>query len=758
MTCPASKEIDHGNDVYRRLTVPLFSLILFGLLAAGGLLARLDQTGLDLLFRLRGPQPPDQRIVLIGVDEISLLQLGAWPFPRRLHGQLLNRLRLARAIGFDFLFPEPSRDDALFSQAMTQGPPVILPLAHERDGRLAKPNPDLHGFAATGHIETLLAGDGLVRRVNLTNAPGAPPFALALLAAARMTVMLPIKANAAIINYYGPEESFLWLSYAEVLAGKYPEDFFKSRLVLIGARAIGLGDSHVTPFTRERPTAGMEIQATIIANLLDHQFIRPCPLFLWAGIVLVSLMTLLVWPCCGERFNLLCNLGLSLGAVTVAIILFHWALLASFLSVLVFLALSYPLHLLQQLLWTTGQILIQARHLDRELDAGLQAVAKNLPALPVQPAAHALTGSALQRHLDRLQTAVQALSLQHHFLERLLKEELPPLILWGEEDGAPIFANAAFSRLWALLNPAGGPLPSAPAFLNKIEPGNPHPRPEEMLHFQVLGSDGRRYHQASFHPLLAPETGFRGLLTIIQDITEIKELERVKDEVVAVVSHELKLPLTTILGYGEMLTDSLEDAPRLYAQEICNQSRRLQRMIEDFLDIARLESGRKQVRRFPFPLGRMLEDAVAAVTPKAREKTVTLNLYQPNRTTPFVGDESLLLQAVINLLDNAVKFSPRETEVSLSLVEQAEHFQLQVRDQGPGIPMEERFRIFDKFQRIDNTDAEGFGLGLHLVKQITQRHGGKISVVEAQGSGATFELTLPKLHQVVDEEESAPCA
>ncbi|MDD2463161.1 MAG: CHASE2 domain-containing protein [Desulfobulbus sp.] len=743
--------------MYRQLSVLLSSLLLFALLAAGGVLTRLDQMGLDLLFRLRGPQPPDQRIVLIGVDEASLQRLGPWPFPRRLHTQLLSQLHQARAIGFDFLFAEPSTDDGLFSQAMSQSPPVVLALAHGYDGRLATPSAELHGFTATGHIETLLGGDGVVRRVNLSHTQTTPPFALALLSAAHLPMHLPLDTDAAMINYYGPEENFLWLSYADVLAGKYRQEFFKDRLVLIGANAIGLGDIHVTPFTRERPTAGVEIQATIIANLLNQQWISPYPLFLWVCMVLLSLLILLVWPRYGERFNLLCTLGLGWTAIAIAFFLFRHALLGAYLQVVLLLALSYPLHLLLQLLASARQILSQVRRLDRELDAGLQAVAKNLPPQTNQPTSNTLTGSALQRHLDRLQVATQALSLQHHFLEQLLKEELPPLILWAEEDGAPVFANAAFSELWLSLNPDEHSLPWVADFLCRLQPSEHHQVPAGLLHFQTLGNHGRRYHQAAFHPLLAADTGFRGLLAIIQDITEIKELERVKDEVVAVVSHELKLPLTTILGYGEMLSDSLAGPQRLYAEEVCSQSRRLQQMIEDFLDIARLESGHKQVRRFPFPLGRMLEDGIAAVTPKAKGKIIRLNLQQPNRTTPFVGDESLLLQAVINLLDNAVKFSPPGTEVCLVLREEAETFHLEVSDQGPGIPAEERIRIFEKFQRIETTGEQGFGLGLHLVKQIIHRHGGEIAIVETKEGGARFELILPKVYQDTDKEESDPC-
>jgi len=758
----------------KRLTAPVLALLLVGLLHAGGLLAGLGNDGLDLLFRLRGPRPPDQRIVIVGVDEQSLAELGAWPLPRRFHGALLDRLRLARAVGFDFLFPESTADDELFSRALSQGPPTILTLARERDGRIARPAASLIGYAGLGHIETQLGGDGIVRRVDLgnlaaaadANAADAPPFALALLRAAHLDVSgrdEDAKADRRIINFYGPEESFLFLSYATVLTGRYPPEFFQDRLVLVGARAVGLGDAHITSFTRELPTPGVEIQATILSNLTAQSFIRPLPLAPWLAIGLLCLIAAAAWPNCGERINLLVNLGLAAVVLTCAALLFRRNLLFDFPLVLLFLVVAYPLHLVLQLLRAANRILLEARRLDQELDAGLQRAAGTIPATCLRPAhrANPLTASAIQRHLDRLQTAAQALSLQHHFLENLLKEELPPLILWEEPSGQAVFANTAFARFWAEHREDGQPhLPSRGRFLaaaaKPADGSASQAEPKGMLDVQSLGPRGRRFYQAELHPLPAPETGFHGILAVLQDVTDIKELERIKDEVVAIVSHELKLPLTAILGYGEILADALSDAPQQYAREICAQSRRLQRMIEDFLDIARLESGRTQVRRFPFPLGRMIEDAVAAVTPAAGKKSIALIVKQPSRTTPLLGDESLLLQAVINLLDNAVKFSPEHTMVTIELEEQANRFVLRVADQGPGIPAPERLQIFAKFQRGSRTaQAEGFGLGLHLAEQIVERHHGEIAALDAD-HGAVFQLILPKEDR--DAEGALLCA
>lgn len=752
----------------KRLIAPVAGLLLIGLLHFGGLLAGLGNDGLDLLFRLRGPRPPDQRIVLIGVDEPSLRQLGAWPFPRRLHAELLGHLRQSTAVGFDVLFPEPTADDALFSRALESGPPVILAISHEQDGRLLRPAGSIAGYKGIGHIETILAGDGIVRWVDLNADPAQPALSLSLLRAAAVSVPDLAAPSRVLINYYGPEGTFLFLSYAEVLAGRYPPDFFKDRLVLIGAQAVGLGDSHITPFTREQATPGVEIQATIINNLLAHSFIRPLSWLPWLLIGLTCLVAVSVWPTCGERVNLLINSALLLAVFAGAWLLFQQFLFFNFPQVLLFLFFAYLTHLVQQLLRAANRIFVEARRLDQELDAGLHLVAGTIPEqyLRAATSTNPLTSSAIQRHLDRLQAAANALSLQHHFLENLLKEELPPLILWEEGSSRTVFANSAFAQFWREFAPMDLELPACQHFLDAITRplakttlhDDNHIAAGEPVNIELLGTSGRRFYQAELHPLLVPDTGFRGMLAVLQDITGITELERIKDEVVAIVSHQLKLPLTTILGYGEILTDTLSGEQQLYAQEICGQSRRLNRMIEDFLDIARLESGRKQVRRFPFPLGRMIEDAITTVQPAARKKSIDIIAHQPSRTTPLFGDESLLLQAMINLLDNAVKFSPEHTTVTVEMEEQPQQFVLRVIDRGPGIAWEERQRIFDKFQRGNQTaKADGFGLGLHLVQQIVDRHHGTIAVLDGD-KGAVFQIILPKLDRAVDDAGAFTCA
>ena len=741
----------------KRLIAPGLGMFLLWLLSFGGLHDIVANESMDLLFRLRGPVKPDQRIVIVGVDEPSLSALGRWPFPRRFHGELLSHLHGARAISFDFFFPEASADDRSLSVAMQAAPPVLLPVAFVDNDEALLPTPSLSGYAGLGHIETLLSGDGIVRRVSLAPKKGIPAFSVGTLNISGLSMPSDVGLQEHIINFYGSEDTFLTLSYKDVLAGRYSPDFFRDRFVLIGAKALGLGDSHVTAFTRITPTPGIEIQATILANILNQSFISTRPQLTFVLIGIIWLLAVFVWPEAGERRNLIWNGFFSGFIVLLALVLFYQHLFFNYAAPLLFLVITYLLHLFQAVVDATRHILQQAYELDQQLDERLQQTyAQGGVALVQMPGkvATLLSPGGIQEHLQRLKNAARALSFQHHFLENLLGKELPPIILWNGRNGKMVFANTAFNMFWRAFSPEqAASSPSYDTFTESVsalrheETQNvdlADPSEVNIFDIQVHMPQGRRFLQGNLHHLSVPGTDFDGILVVLQDITDIKELERVKDEVVSIVSHELKQPLTVILGYGQMLTEGLGGAERMYAEKICGQAERLNRMIRDFLDIARLESGRQQVKRFPFPLERVVDEALDTIKTSAAKKSIRLTENTPTKTTPYLGDEALLIHAVLNLLDNAVKFSPAETIVEVSLQEEADQFVLKIADQGPGIPKEELESVFNKFQRGSRTEKDdGFGLGLHLVHQIIEGHRGTIAALDVP-LGATFEIRLPK--------------
>jgi signal transduction histidine kinase len=241
------------------------------------------------------------------------------------------------------------------------------------------------------------------------------------------------------------------------------------------------------------------------------------------------------------------------------------------------------------------------------------------------------------------------------------------------------------------------------------------------------------------------DLGFTGILASFTDVTEIRELERLKSEVMNIVSHELRLPLTTIMGFSEMLSESLEGPEREYALQIQSQSARLAKMIGDFLDIARIESGKYLIHKYPFDLLSIIHDASSGVAHSAGVKDIHITYELPQKTTPLLGDESLITQAILNLLDNAVKFSPVSSRVLLSVVEKENMIEITVADEGEGIADIEKPKVFDKFIRgTGQVQGSGFGLGLSFVKEVVEGHSGEVRVGDSEFGGAEFIILLPK--------------
>ena len=747
-----------------RIFILIISIALFGLFQLGGAVSFLSDKALDVLFLLRGPILPSQDIIIIGVDEESLDVLGAWPFPRKHHAELLKQLTQARVIGFDILFSEATDQDELLSDAIKSSPPVILATAHNYQNRILYPAPSLSGYAGIGHIEIILNRDGVIRQTNTFQHKGHPPlpaFASAILKVAGSNNENQSNPDKPIlINHYGPEISFLYLSYLDVLQGTIPEDFFKDRFVLIGGKALGIGDSHITPFSKQYPTPGVEIQATILNNLVDGSLLKRLHGLSWFFMGLIGLLCLFIWPGKGIRWNWIINFSLAALLVFSSFILFRFSFFLSPVPALLFLGLTFGVYLLMERFLMAKEIFSEMRRLDHQLETRLQRVYTNIPTqfFNLQPAP-ATTGG-LKKHLAHLQAGVKVLSLQHRFIENILREELLPLILWDKHSGIVIIANTTFNTFWDKHFPGHTSLPELALFIRLLEENQTAEEKPDLNISSLLNNTPplpaidigltehglKKYFRINLQLFDVPDIGFSGVLALLTDVTEIKELEQLKDKIVSVVSHELKLPLTVIRGYGEMLADTLKDEEKQYIDEICSQTGRLSRLIEDFLDVARIEHNRQEIRRLPLDLLELVKEAQKIVLIPAEKKSIELISQLPFRVSPLIGDYSLLIQAVLNLLDNGIKFSPANTQITIRLIEETDKFMLCISDQGPGVPAELREDIFDKFNRGKHVSAvDGFGLGLSFVKQVVQKHNGEIWLESETGKGACFCMTLAKI-------------
>lgn len=266
----------------------------------------------------------------------------------------------------------------------------------------------------------------------------------------------------------------------------------------------------------------------------------------------------------------------------------------------------------------------------------------------------------------------------------------------------------------------------------------------------ILRTDAERVLQAHGTSLRDGRGRPSGAVIVLNDVTHVRRLENIRREFVANVSHELKTPITSIKGFVETLLDGAlrnpADAER-FLRIVARQADRLNAIIEDLLSLAKIEQAdtAAHVELAPGRLREVLQAAIDECRPRASEREIAMPLECDEQLLATIN-ATLLEQAVINLLDNALKCSEPQREVLVQAVQQTDEVQIRVRDQGCGIEAEHLDRLFERFYRVDKARSRklgGTGLGLAIVKHIVHIHGGCVSVESSPGVGSTFTIHLP---------------
>lgn len=227
-------------------------------------------------------------------------------------------------------------------------------------------------------------------------------------------------------------------------------------------------------------------------------------------------------------------------------------------------------------------------------------------------------------------------------------------------------------------------------------------------------------------------------------MTHHKELERRKDEFISIASHEFKTPLTTIKIFTQILMQYLAGDKKTsgYLIKVNNQVDQLTNLVNDMLDVSRIQSGKLALQKEEFNLYKLIKEAVEDI-----QDTTEQQIILTGQQVKIVADKFRINQVIINLLSNAVKYSSRTNPVKVNLSSQKDFISVSVADSGIGIRKSNQKKIFEPFFQSENKmrpSASGLGLGLYISKEIIQRHGGKISVDSATGKGSTFTFNLPK--------------
>ena len=321
-----------------------------------------------------------------------------------------------------------------------------------------------------------------------------------------------------------------------------------------------------------------------------------------------------------------------------------------------------------------------------------------------------------------------------------------------DREGRVILVNKGLEKLFGNLNFNGEPKPLIEVVRNyELEKFITQALKDlkEMsreIEFLLPNSKTILIHAA---PLKDEEDQKIGLVVVFDDITEERKLEKMRSEFIANVSHELRTPLTSIKGFLETLLDgALEDTTiaKHFLQIMNSETERLTRLIDDLLSLSKIESKKVDFAPKPLVLADLVQKMNLLFKSRLEEKGLSLRINIPGDLPMVLADSDMISQVLINLLDNAIKYTPSGGKIELLARVKHPFVEVEVKDTGIGIPEESQKRIFERFYRVDKARSRelgGTGLGLAIVKHIIDLHMGKVWVESKVGEGSTFGFSLP---------------
>jgi CHASE2 domain-containing sensor protein/signal transduction histidine kinase len=798
-----------GRRAGRRFLIEWMAIGCFGITvilfsSLGRLSASVDQLVYDRFLSLR-TQPLRPDIVVIEIDNASVVELGRWPWPRSVHARLLEQLAKAKpaAVIYDVLFTEANAEDAELARAVALSPtylPVLLTSPDSGGRRVAvEPvTPLAHAAAGLGHINFEVDSDGIVRSVAQFEGDANSRWPQLMLSVARGASRVA-SANTATVHLatddggegrflipFGPNaESFTKLGFADVLAGRVPADRLRGRIVLIGVTASGLYDRFATPVSGDLgPLPGVYIHANVLNTLLSGRQVEPAEPWVLSVVSLVPLAALLAgFLVLSPRRSLLLTAGLALlAAAGSAALLYGARLWMSPVPAVLGLVAVYPI-------WNWRRLEMTMAYLRGEL----QRLADEPHLLPETPRRRReFGGDVLEQHMALMAQAAQRVQDMKRFVWDSL-DSMPEPILVSDVHGVVLLSNHAakahFARIGALL-PDGRSMKDVLGGLTlvkTIDHGAPSDAEHHLLahaqwpalldpardEFAALMAQGVEVRDASGRDYLlryATCTNAQGETTGwiagLVDVSALHAAERQREDALRLLSHDMRSPQASILALVEIERARSEPVlARGLLERIERYAQRALTLADDFVQLARAESQTYQLE--PVNLADLMIDASDEVWPQAQAKRITLHTGTGDGSDGSDGsddghwicaDRSLMTRALVNILNNAVKYSPPDTEVvcrvtgpgpgpaSADVPAAARRVTCTIRDQGYGIPKEQQAGLFERFRRFHATERPevgGAGLGMAFVKTVVTRHGGDVEVVSTPGEGTAFTIHLP---------------
>ena len=341
-----------------------------------------------------------------------------------------------------------------------------------------------------------------------------------------------------------------------------------------------------------------------------------------------------------------------------------------------------------------------------------------------------------------LHSTLEAVEDERNKLDTLFLHMTDGVVAY-DRDGALIHCNPAASEL---LERSADECVYADLF----EPLCPFEKVMAMQRSDFVASEltvGERTVELYFAPFSDEERG--GVLVVLHDVTQQRKAEERRREFVANVSHELRTPLMNIRSYAETIRDAGDELPRelenSFLDIVINESDRMTHIVQDLLTLSRLDSGRSEMNMARFDFGAAIDSVLRSIELEARRHGHELT-HDYHDLPMIMGDRGRIEQVMLNVLGNAVKYTPDGGHIRVTAGTVGERVWMEVADDGIGIPKADRSRIFERFYRVDKArsrESGGTGLGLSIATEIVQRHNGTLSLVDREGPGTTVRLELP---------------
>jgi two-component system phosphate regulon sensor histidine kinase PhoR len=394
-----------------------------------------------------------------------------------------------------------------------------------------------------------------------------------------------------------------------------------------------------------------------------------------------------------------------------------------------------------------ASVLVRA-HVRRieEVQGALAAVLEGKPHARIERSGAGALG-ALSRAVDAVDAALRsrdtANAAARERLEAVLDAMVEGVLVLGADGGVQL-ANARLRELFGAWGEVGGRTPLEVIRRADVDEllGLAARTSDPMALDIALGEDG----WLELHARRFPAEGeTQGVVAVFHDVSEIRRLENHRREFVANVSHELRTPLTAIHGFAETLAanDFEPERRKQYVEVITRNAERLRALIEDLLELARVEGGKRALTPEPIDAAAFVAALLRELRPRLEARGLTAACSGAARV---LADRRALEQIVQNLLDNAVKYTEPGGRIEVRLAQSGARVRIDVADTGIGIPERDRARVFERFYRVDKArsrDLGGTGLGLSIVKHLAQALDGDISLASTEGGGSTFTVTLP---------------